>query len=478
MTATLDRPPVLGRTEPRLWTRPLRPLRPDTTLGYQVIAFAENVLGVRLLPWQRWWLLHALELRPDGTFRFSTVLTLVARQNGKTVLLKIVALWALYMGHARLVLGAAQALNIARESWTGAVQLAESVPELAAEVATVRHANGEQCLTLVNGARYMITAATRGAGRGLSVDLLILDELREQRSTEAWAALGNTTMARPNALTVGISNQGDDQSVVLNTLRASALADADPRLALFEWSAPDGCELDDVEALAQANPGLGHGTVTIEKLGTMRASTSPTDFRTENLCQRVDVLDAALDADGWAASADPGATLASVREQVAVCIDVAPDGQHVTLIGGAQLGDGRYRIAPAGAWSSTESAREDLPSLLERIKPYAVGWFPRGPGSVLGPDLAPYDPVKIDGGEVPACCQSLADLVTARKVRHPADPLINAQVAGAQRLPSGDGWRFVRRGAGHVDAVYATAGVVHILRTVEPPVATSRPAIF
>ena len=39
-----------GRTEPRLWTKPLRELTPETSLGFQVIAFAAEVLGVTLYP--------------------------------------------------------------------------------------------------------------------------------------------------------------------------------------------------------------------------------------------------------------------------------------------------------------------------------------------------------------------------------------------------------------------------------------------
>ena len=136
MTAVLDAPEeVLGYTTPRLLTEPLVtgppgpcgcgcPLTPETSLGFQAVAFAEDVVGVALLPWQRYWLIHALELAAPGRFRYRTVLTLVGRQNGKTTLLKIVALWAMYMGHAQLVLGAAQSLDIARESWQGAVQLA------------------------------------------------------------------------------------------------------------------------------------------------------------------------------------------------------------------------------------------------------------------------------------------------------------------------------------------------------------------
>src|SRR4051812_38762322 len=73
---------LLGSETPRLWTKPRRPLTPKTTAGYEAIAFAETVLGLILLPWQRWLLLHMLELNPDGTFRFRTVVILVARQNG------------------------------------------------------------------------------------------------------------------------------------------------------------------------------------------------------------------------------------------------------------------------------------------------------------------------------------------------------------------------------------------------------------
>ncbi|GEL17679.1 hypothetical protein [Pseudonocardia asaccharolytica] len=489
MTVMLERPAqILGRTEPRLWTRPLVTgppgpcgcgcaLTPATSLGFEAIEFAAEVLGVQLLPWQRWWLIHALELRPEGGYRFRTLLTLIARQNGKTTLLKIVALWAMYMGRAELVLGAAQSLDIARESWAGAVALARGNDELAAEVENVRRANGEICLTLTNGARYRITAATDEAGRGLSVDLLVLDELRAQRDTGAWAALSKTTSARPNGLIVGISNAGSDQSVVLNTLRSAALAETEPTLGLFEWSAPDGCELDDVDGWAAANPALGR-TLSAASVRTSLATDPAEVFRTEVLCQHVDALDSALDAAGWKAGADPAGSLAAVRARVAAVVDVAPDGAHVTLGGAALLDDGRVRVEIFGAWSSTEDARRELAELLARIGPAAVGWLPAGPAAALAPELRALGAVEIKGQQVHEACQGLADLVQARRILHPADPLLDAHVAGAQRLHTGDGWRFARRGAGHVDAVYAVAGAVHLARTVPEPVVIPRSRIF
>jgi len=482
--------PLTGREQPRLFPPPLRQLTRKTTLGYAAIEFAEEMLGMELLPWQKWWLIHALELLPGGGFRFRTIITLVARQNGKTHLLKTLCLFLMYLGHVRLILGAAQSLDIARESWAGAVELAESDPELRAEIETVRRTNGEQELRLTNGARYRIAAATRSAGRGLSVDLLVLDELREHRDWLAWAALSKTTIARPNALIVGISNAGDDSSAVLNQLRATALAGTDPSLALFEWSAPDGCDLDDREAWAQANPGLGH-TISEHAIRSAMATDPPAVFRTEVLCQRVDSLDGAIDPSAWKACRDPAMTLDSLRDQVVVCVDVAPDSAHVTLLAAAASG-GRVLIEPVAAWSTTEEARDGLPDLLARISPRAVAWFPSGPAAAIAPVLRPpkpaktqrrptWDNVELTGADVVEACMSFADLVAARRIVHPGDPLLDAQVAGASKYTQGDGWRFARRGGvGHVDAVYAAAGATHTALTMpakprlKPMIVTTR----
>lgn len=490
MTAVLDAPVVLGSTTPRIWTRPLVAGEPGpcgcgcaltsaTSLGFQAVTFSEEIVGVSLLSWQRWWLIHVLELKPDGSFRFRTVLTLVARQNGKTRCLMILALYMMYMGRARLVLGAAQSLETSKESWSGAVGLAEDVDDLAAEVAPngVRRANGDICFTLTNGARYRVSAATRSAGRGLSVDLLILDELREHRDWLAWGALTKTTTARPNALIVGISNAGDDQSVVLNSLRSTALAGTDESLGLMEWSAADGCDMDDPDAIAQANPGLGR-TVSMGALMSALATDPPAVYRTENLCQRVDALDAAIDLASWQGSADSSATLGSVRSRVAACVDVSPDGAHTTLCGAAVLDDGKVRIEVLAAWSSTADARRELGPLLAKVKPAAVGWFPSGPAADLASTLRSLDALELKGTEAVEACQEFASLVLARQVLHSDDRLLNAHVAGTAKLRSGDGWRFSRKGVGHVDAAYAAAGAVRIARTLPAPVRKPKPKVW
>lgn len=458
--------PLRGIPEARLYPEPLRPLTPETTEGFAFAEFCSEVLRTPLLPWQDWLAKHALELLPDGSYRYRQILILVARQNGKTHLLKCLALYFMYVRGVRLVLGAAQNLDIAKEAWGLACEMVEDIPDLKFELQKIRLANGEQELMLTNGARYKITAANGSAGRGLSVDLLILDELREQKSWDAWSALSKTTTARPDAITICISNAGDDESVVLNALRESALSGEDESLGIFEWSAPDGCDLHDPEGWAQANPALGH-TITERTIKASLSTDPPGVFRTEVLCQRVEHLDTALDMGAWRDCSDKEGSLDSARDRVVACIDVARDQKHVTLTAAALQPDGRVRVELVDAWESVDAARAALPDLLSRVNPKVLGWFPGGPSAALAADLKDRkNTVELKAGDVPAVCQGFAEQVTARKVRHADEPLLTAQVAGASKLYSGDGWRFTRKGIGHADAVYAAAGSVHLARTL------------
>jgi hypothetical protein len=414
---------LVGRETPRLSTEPLRKLTRATSRGFELADFAEHVLGEPLLPWQKWLAVHALELDRSGGYRFRTVLVLVGRQSGKTHFMRVLALWRLYVDQAKLVLSVAQSLDIAREAWRAGVETVDTVPHLKLEHERTARTNGDEHLALVGGRRWKIGAANRAAGRGLSVDLLLMDELREQRGWDAWSALSSTTLARPDGQTWGISNAGDDESVVLNHLRHAALAGEDPTLGIFEWSAPDGCELDDPEAWAQSSPGLGH-TVAEQAIRSRLATDPPAVFRTEVLCQRVDSLaDVAVAADAWTACHDAAASLDALRDRVALCLDVAPDLSHATLCAAAVGADGRVRVEPVAEWTSTRAAVAELPLWVERVKPKARGYF-RGPTDALKADLERMGFTAVT--EVTAACQGLAEQVAGRRVLHAGDPLLTA----------------------------------------------------
>lgn len=469
-----------GRKEPRLWTQPLRDLTPSTSYGFNVIRFADEVLGLPLDPWQKWLVIHAGELMEDGRPRFRQVLVLVSRQNGKTHLLTVLELYWLYVDVIEMVLGTSTNLGYAVESWQKAVRLAEAQPEMREMIKHVRRASGEQSLDLVNGARYKIAASNSRGGRGLTIGRLVMDELREHHDWSAYDAAVPATSAVPDAQIWMISNQGDDKSVVLASLRKQALEETDPRLGLFEWSAPDGASATDIEALAMANPNLGHRISLDSLMGdAVRAEAAGGEqlagFLTEHQCRYVPQLNPAVDPASWLACLDAG-DLSEVRGRVALCVDVSPDLQHATLYAAAVLDDGRSRVEPVKAWSGagcTDSLRRELLGILAQVKPRVLGWFPSGPAAALAADLAerrdwPPENVEIEEirGDVTAVCMGFSEQVGAKRIAHSGDPLLDAHVSAAEKLTTGDGWRFSRKGDGHVDAVYAAAGAVHLARTL------------
>lgn len=481
-----------GSTVPRLWTPPLRELTPETSYGFDVIEFARDVLDAPLDPWQEWLVIHAGELLTDGRPRFRTVLALVARQAGKTHLCMVLALYWLFVERQKLVLGTSTNVTMAKEPWLKAISVAQENPYLRGEVRTVRTVNGDEVLSTTDGCRYRIAASNRRGGRGMTINRLILDELREHRSWDAWNAAVPATNAVPDAQVWGITNQGDTEAIVLDALREPALeyletGTGDRRLGLFEWSAPQGSDPCDLDALAQANPNLGRRNDPDALLGAaMRAKAAGGEelagFKTEVLCMRVHLLDPAIEPDHWdaAATSEP-INLADHREKVALCVDVSLDGSHATLVAAAVVA-GAVHVEVVAAWDGfgcTKALRADLPDLVRKIRPRALGWFPAGPAASVAADLAdrkdnrnwpPRGTVVAElTGEITAVTMGLAEQVSTGEVVHPDDPMLNLHIRSAQKLRRGDGWTFTRSGAVPVDGAYATAGAVHLARTLPPP---------
>jgi hypothetical protein len=203
------------------------------------------------------------------------------------------------------------------------------------------------------------------------------------------------------------------------------------------------------------------------------------------MCIRVKGLNPAIDPSAWRRCLDIG-DLDAYRDRVAFCLDIAPDGRHVTLAAAVLLPDGRVRVEAVAAWDTADEARRALPGIVRAAKPRVVGWFPNGPAAALataladrrkdGPKNWPPNGVKVEEirGEVAAACMGLAELVRAEKVAHSDDPLVNDHIAAAERLKLGDRWVFARRGEGHVDAAYAVAGAAHLAQTLPPPVGRMR----
>ena len=520
-SAAARRPERLtGSTTPRVWTPPLVEgrkgpcgcgcaLTPSTSLGFEAATFAEEVLDLELLPWQRWLLVHALELLDDGSFRFRTVVVLVGRQNGKSTALQVLSLWMMYLFGVKLVIGTAQNLDVAEEVWQGAVDIAEEIPDLADEIDQVSKVNGKKFLKLTGGQRYKVAAASRRGGRGLSGDLVLLDELREHQSWEAWAAVTKTTMARALAMVWAASNAGDASSIVLRWLRKMAheslgdpdglVAEAeqlepeegdqlqDDSLGLFEWSAPPGCAVSDRDGWRQANPALGY-TVSERAIASAAKTDPEWVFRTEVLCQWMEgTRDGPFPAGSWEACADVDSQIAE-DSRIALCVDVSWDRSVAHIAAAGWREDGRPHVevieSRAGIeWVTGWFTDEDHP---ER-----AGWMvavqaKRCPASSLvqplqdaGLTVVEWDGVSGTGELYDHVRAAVGDGDSGVPLAHLRQPILDQAAANAATRPVGDAWAWDRRKSGADAApLVAVTGALWCAGSYQPPKKRSGRAAF
>lgn len=464
-------------------------------------------------PWERWLVIHAGELMANGWPRFRQVLVMVARQNGKTTLLMILSLYWMFVEAQPMILGTSNKLEYAKEPWAKAVELAENTPALRRLMpggranGITRGNSGVQFQTrqyrdpetreTVPVSRYKVGAANDNAGRSLTINRLVMDELRQLINFDAWSAASNACNAVMDAQIFCISNQGDDNAVVLDSLRTPAVAfietgAGNPRLGIFEWSAPAGTAPDDVIGLAMANPNFNRrldGEALVQDGIAARDAEDPrklAKFLTEVMCMRVRTLNPGVNPTHWAACHPVGHVapdLAPFRRRVALCLDVALDGSHATLVAAALLDDGLVHVEVVESWDGKgclAAVRVDLPRLVAKIKPAVIGWFPNGPAAGLAADLAakrkpgapawPPPGVKLEPivADVVPACMGLATLVEAHGLRHPDDDLLNIHMSTAQKLYRGkEQWLFTRVGKTPISGAYATAGAVHLARTMK-----------
>ena len=471
-----------GIETPRIYTPPLRELTPDTSMGFEVIDFAENVLHITLIPWQKWLLIHALEVIDDEEdgwrLRFRNVQVLVGRQNGKTTLGSVVALFFLYQLEVGLVLGTAQDVSNAEDTWQMCVDIAQNNDELAESIKHVWYTNGSKRLQLIGNRDYRVRASNRKAGRGKSADLVLMDELREHQTWDAWAALSKTGMARKNALLWCMSNAGDGTSVVLRHFRLKAhlrLGDPDgivaalgesetpadetadsSALGLFEWSAHPNADPGDPEAWAQANPSLGY-TIDIESIKSSYVDDPQDVFKTECLCQWVtSTVTPPFPVDSWEAGKDEKSAI-DRKSALWWGVDISSDRTKSAIAVCGKRKDGDWHVELVEYRSGTGWLISWFQNTAPNYKGMKVALQSRGaPIASMAEIIGAIDGVEIiecAGTDVAGWCGRLWDAVAssadedvdATPVHHITQPALDLAANVAATRPLGDGaWAWDR----------------------------------
>jgi phage terminase large subunit-like protein len=388
----------------------------------------------------------------------------VALQNFKTHLARMLILSHLFLWVSKNVLGMSSNRNMALDTFRQVAYTIQDNEFLLKEIRQIRLANGQESITLKNGARYEIAAATRDAPRGKSVDgLLYIDELREW-TEEAYTAALPVTRAGPNAMTLMTSNAGDGFSNVLNDLVERCKSYPPENLGYYEYSAPQHCKIHDRKAWAMANPALGH-LITEQTLEESVNTNSIEATRTEMLCQWVDSAVSPWVYGSIEACSDSTLEI-PIGPATIMAFDIAPTRRSGALVMG-QMKDGKIAVGLAQLWSSEIAIDEvkmasDINEWAKKYHPSMICFDKYATQSIATKlEQSGWMVVDVSGQAFYQACSDLSDGLANNRVVHSGQIDLVQHLNNCAAKTNDAGWRIIRRkSAGDVTAAISLAMVV------------------
>jgi phage terminase large subunit-like protein len=456
-----------GATKPRLHA-PL--LKGESKL--QDVKDLCDIVKMPLLPWQEFVLKDMLTVDKKGMWIRKTNLVLVARQNGKTHLARMLILAHLLKWNTNVLIMSSNR-SMALDTFRQVTYLLETNDHLKGFVKQIRYANGTESIEMLSGARLDVVAATRDGSRGRSVNgLLYIDELREI-GEEGYRAATPTTRAHPNSQTLLTSNAGDAFSTVLNDLRERAIDYPPKSFGFYEYSAPQYCKIDDRNAWAMANPSMGY-TITEDAIEEAIATSPIENTRTETLCQWIDSLSSPWPHGVLEETSDSTLEMA-VGAYTVFGFDISPSRRNGSLVAGQLLPDGRIGIGILETYSS-QVAIDEL-KMAASIK----GW-----ADIYKPRLVCFDKYAtqtiadrltnsgvicedISGQQFYKACGDLLEGLVNHRVVHNGQAELIQQMNNCAAKVNDSAWRIIKRkSAGDISAPIGLAMVVSKLMLPVP----------
>lgn len=439
--------PTLGHASPRI--APPTPARSDLD-AYKLVAAK---LGIELMPWQESAGRFLEALGANGKHLYREVAIIVARQNGKSQLLIPLIMKRLLAGQR--VMHTAQDRSLPREIFgTVAEWMWELHPELFPKrngrATKPRYANGSEEVRLTNGGIYSIVAPSRGGARGPSRDVVIIDELREMDHWDFIAAAKPTLTASQDPQMIYLSNAGEDNSLVLNALKARA--GTDESLAYLEWSAAPNRAVDDVVGWAESNPAMGHergmmGSIydtLVAELRTAILDNTLSRFEVEHLCRAAVTTQPRIVSE--AAWMHCRGSLEN-PDKAAMAFAMDPLGSRASVVRAWMQTDGRIAVDEV-LEATGETAPIDTERLGNDIKELARTQAVRriGFASWTDKDIARYVPraKPVDEKEFCAASEMFARYVMSGRIVWENAPHITADLpATTRRLHNSGAWQAV-----------------------------------
>lgn len=415
------------------------------------------------------------------------------RQNLKTGSLKQMALGWLYVTEERLIVWSAHEFGTAQEAFRDMCELIESTPDLDREVQQIHRGNGDEAIELTGDRRLKFKARTKGGGRGLTGNRVVLDEAMYLKAVHMGALVPTLrAVADPQLVFAGSAGMAD--SHVWRAQRDRGREGGDESLAWFEWASDaepggcaeadcthrvgvEGCALDDDDRLRRSNPALGR-RITLETLHDDRRTMPVEEYARETLGwwdPPAEDEDAAVFTEPqWMACADVESVITG---RLAFGLDVAPDGERATICVAGTRSDGLVHVEHVDSGPGTDWVPARV-AALRRLGDIAID--PSGPAGALLPDLAKagVESLQIKTRELLQTCGRFYNLVEAGQdggLRHRDEGVLLDAVLGAKKRDVGDAWAWARKKAtSDITPLYAATLALWALSTKRQPMTTEQ----
>lgn len=354
------------------------------SLGRYAVDLAASC-GIDLDPWQQHLLHETMGVRDDGLWASFQNAVVISRQNGKSEVLVARALAGLFLLDECEIVWSAHRYDTAMDGMRRMERAIKANKEMLREVEF--NARGEICWTShgdesirlkrtpqrPNGAVVKFKTRTTGGGRGLSGDLVFIDEAQDAHESHL-SALLPTLGARPNPQVYYTGSAGGPTSTILGDLvhRALNTDEGDPvrdRLYYAGWHAEEDDDPADEATWAKTNPGLGLRLLVDTMRGFYNAwKYRPDYFAKEHLgvgdYPRPESETWIVPADPWARSTDDSS---STVGPVLLCPDAKPDLSKASISMAGYRPDRRVHIQTVAHENGTRWTVARTAELIEEL---------------------------------------------------------------------------------------------------------------
>jgi hypothetical protein len=415
--------------------------------GWPAVRDTSERIGIRYDEWQEDFNRALLAKDSHGLYAADTAAMSICRQSGKTFDVGGVVFADSIITPGTTTVWTAHRFKVSRESFNEMRAWARR-PELAAHIDydEITTAAGNECIPFRNGSRILFAARERGAIRGFTkVRRLILDEAQILTEAAMSDLVPTTNQAEnPQIILMGTPPKPTDPGEVFTSLRAAALAGELDGVLYVEYSADPDCDIDDWDAVAQANPSYPHRTPKAAVLRLRKLLTNEDDYRREGLGIWSEALqvERVIPADAWVRCRRPDAKR---RERVAYAIDAAPDGMSAAIAASDGLTSKVLEHGPGTSWVPQRMRglldKRDGPVFLDPRSPAGALLVDLVEAGVVTEDVTPQQHAQACGGLLNAVTYEGDEL----RFQHTGQAVLDAAVAGATRRVYGDSWAWSRR---------------------------------